>query len=109
VSEGGTLQSHLLAVVFAIGNIREASHVKECKENHLKCLDESSKPGIDVFCVHILCVLDNVEGMQSAEERALPEHEKNDCLDREELEKWLVLLDPVRDGEVELDQAEHGD
>jgi hypothetical protein len=35
----------------------------------------------------------------------LPEHEKDDRLDGEQLQDWSILFDSIRNGEVELDQA----
>ena len=53
-------------------------------------------------------IFDDIHRVECAEKTALPEHEKNDGLDRKELQERLVLLDLIGDGEVELDQAEHG-
>lgn len=77
--------------------------MKKSEENHLECLKKRREAGIDVFRIHVFRVLDDIEGMQSTEEGALPEHEEYDCFDGEELQEGFVFLNLIGDGEVELD------
>lgn len=79
----------------------------KAEKHHPKALQESVDSSLNLFAGEVLGLFDDVEADKEGEESVLPEGEKDDCLDGDELEDGFVRINELANGDVQLNETVH--